>query len=95
LRFGSTLLAAKLAGRRFFGIELDPSIAPSRAGASSPEPLERRGFSFLFLPFFAFFAGCPVMRPEKEKLHKRGCLRAVFQRFSRAPDSRIPARERK
>jgi hypothetical protein len=31
------------------------------------------------------------MRPEKEKLHKRACLRAVFQRFSRAPDSRDSA----
>ena len=28
------------------------------------------------------------MRPEKGKVHKRACLRAVFQRLSRAPDSR-------
>ena len=54
---GSTLLAARLAGRRFFGIEPP------------------------------FLSGCPVMRPEKEKLHNCRCLRAVFLRFTRAPDS--------
>jgi hypothetical protein len=42
---------------------------------------------FSFSSFFVF-AGCPVMRPEKEKLHKRRPLRAVFLRFFRAPDSR-------
>jgi hypothetical protein len=45
------------------------------------------GFVFLFF-LFSFFAECPAMRPEKEKLHKPVCPRAVFQRFSRAPESR-------
>ena len=82
LRFGSALcpVAEEALGRQ--------ASEHRRDGSATIQILRHRAQALLFLFFLFFFAGCPVMRPEKEKLHKREYLRAVFPRSSRAPDSK-------